>query len=422
LNQILILASYVSAKLDYVCDYIFTQNFGVEYQLTQSESEFYINTSAFKLNYSQHATPSTLSILPTAYFSNFDRATIPDTPLDLELKEDHFSFDLFAAIFYLLARVEEYGCEALDEHGRFHCSQSILYKRNILDKPIIDIWLQSLREALENKSGVQLKEPKYTALSTIDVDHIYAYKGKSFPHRFATLTRDLLTLRWEKVKARNGPDPFDTFDKMISLNKAAGHHPLFFILTADRSKYDRSLPPTDPLFREKIKALSEGNELGIHPSYNSHDKPEGITMEVASLTLILNKPIYHSRQHYLKMTFPDTYRRLIEAGVEQEHSMGYPDRLGFRAGTSRSFFWYDLEADGVTKLRVVPFCCMDVTLRKYLELTPESAIESCTDLVSEIKAVSGHFSFIWHNSSFYAAEGWAGWEEVYQKLLEIARL
>ena len=115
-----------------------------------------------------------------------------------------------------------------------------------------------------------------------------------------------------------------------------------------------------------------------------------------------------------------TYRNLLENGIEEDYTMGYADSVGFRAGTSQPFYWYDLESDKVTTLKVIPFCIMDVTLRKYLGHSPDAAIELISGLVNTLKSVGGHCSFIWHNSSFYAAEGWKGWDRVYTQLLQIA--
>ena len=100
--------------------------------------------------------------------------------------------------------------------------------------------------------------------------------------------------------------------------------------------------------------------------------------------------------------------------------MGYPDQVGFRAGTSQSFYWYDLENDLQTKLRIHPFCVMDVTLKQYLKLNPEQAFRQVQQILVQLKALRGQFTIIWHNSSFYGREGWVGWKKLYQDILKEA--
>lgn len=55
--------------------------------------------------------------------------------------------------------------------------------------------------------------------------------------------------------------------------------------------------------------------------------------------------------------------------------MGYPEAIGFRAGTSKPYLWYDLLEEKYTALFVHPFCIMDVTCKNYLKLSHELSTE-----------------------------------------------
>jgi hypothetical protein len=55
--------------------------------------------------------------------------------------------------------------------------------------------------------------------------------------------------------------------------------------------------------------------------------------------------------------------------------MGYPDHVGFRAGTCTSFYFYNLNFELKTPLKIIPFAFMDVTLKNYMKLTNEKAYE-----------------------------------------------
>ena len=416
-----ILTDVVSSKLDYVLDYIFVHTLGLEYIVTTDITAFSASPHKIKINYTTEELEGVLSIQNSAYFTAFDYETIPEIESVLEFKNGTTNFDLYAGIFFLLARVEEYSSPDVDEHGRYLSSASQLAIKGWLELPVVDIWLHQLVTQLDLLFGLSIKRPEYCATSTIDVDHIYAYKGKPAWQSFATFTRDILTLQGEKLKARLGQDPFDKYQEMIEVNAQYGFNPIFFVLTSAKAKYDRSLPPDNPHFIRVIKQLSKHHQVTIHPSYASNDSQGQLEKEVHTLASIIGKPIYQSRQHYLRLSLPHTYRRLITCGLSEDHTMGYADTIGFRAGTSRPFFWYDLEKDVRTTLKVIPFCLMDVTLRKYKKLQPSEAIEHLKPVIQQLKKVGGHCSFIWHNSSYYAAEGWAGWDKVYSQLLQIAR-
>ena len=422
MTKIHILTGVQSKKLVYVFDFVFRQLLGIDFEVTNDALAFEKSSHQAKLNYSKETIPLTIPIVTCSdYFAEFSMEEIPQIESTFRFEEQQSNFDLFAAIFFLIARVEEYQPSKVDEHNRYLSSESLLTTKGLLARPIIDLWVQALGEHLNTYFSIPLQPPTYSSTSTIDVDHISAYKGKPFLRSMATMIRDLLSLKLAKLSARLGQDPFDTYAEIIRSNDQLGYKPIFFILTASRSPYDRSLPPSHKLFIDTVKDLAGGHPIGIHPSYKSNSNDKLVNQEISQLATISDQNITKSRQHYLKMSLPQTYRNLIYNGIEEDHSMGYADRVGFRAGTSQPFYWYDIEQDKVTSLKVVPFCMMDVTFNKYLNLDPDSVIDLIGKLVADLKAVGGHCSFIWHNSSFYKAEGWKGWDKVYIKLLQIAR-
>ena len=58
-------------------------------------------------------------------------------------------FDIFAAIFYLLSRYEEYLPHEKDSYGRFSHFSSLAFRENFLDRPLINEWLHAWREELQ---------------------------------------------------------------------------------------------------------------------------------------------------------------------------------------------------------------------------------------------------------------------------------
>src|SRR6202171_1492397 len=95
--------------------------------------------------------------------------------------------------------------------------------------------------------------------------------------------------------------------------------------------------------------------------------------EVDELAKIIESPVKYSRQHYIRMTLPQTYRKLIDVGIEKDFSMGYGSSNGFRASIASSFYWYDLKAEKKTVLMLFPFCFMDATSFYENGLTPKAA-------------------------------------------------
>jgi len=418
LGELIVYSPQNNNRLRYVLDFIFNEQCGLKYILTDDRSKI---KDAKIVNYSAENIEGALTINYSLYLNQL--VDQPDFEQELFFDNNGLSnFDVFAAIFFLLARVEEYETTERDKHDRYQAKSSILYKKNLLHEPIIDQWVEELKRQLISTLSLEPRSSEYTFVSTIDVDHIYAYKHKAPGVKAGSFLKDLLKLNFNRLKDRgsNDKDPYDRIEDMLSWHKDQDIEPIFFILTAQRSTYDKSLSPSSFPFIEKISSLANVAKLGIHPSYASNTSKHILKKEINDLAAIVDKPIIISRQHFLKLSFPDTYRNLIERGIKEDYTLGYAEAMGFRAGTSRPFYWFDLERDEKTDLKLVPFQIMDGTMKNYLSMTPAQALKEVTEIIVRIKAAKGCCSIIWHNSSFYEAEGWGGWEHVYKKILEKA--
>lgn len=112
----------------------------------------------------------------------------------------------------------------------------------------------------------------------------------------------------------------------------------------------------------------------------------------------------------------------MENEITDDYSMGYSDKVGFRAGTCSSFQFYDLEKDCETKLRVHPFAFMDVALKNGLNLSPLQAIGKIKNIADEVYKVKGELISIWHNESLSDYKDWQGWRNVYEQQTEYITL
>jgi len=59
---------------------------------------------------------------------------------------------------------------------------------------------------------------------------------------------------------------------------------------------------------------------------------------------------------------------------------------------------------------------MDVTLQNYQGLSASAAADYLQELQTYCRREQLSFSILWHNSSFSAQHGWAGWWAVYAGL------
>lgn len=339
---------------------------------------------------------------------------------ELGVKDGHFSFDIFGAAFYLLARCEEYLPFTPDKHGRFPHTASVLHERGFLQRPIVDEWVERLRIALVNHCGLRIAKPAFLFQPTYDIDIAYAYHHKGLKRTLGGLFRDFREGGWGGVRARlsvlegKTRDPYDAYDFLRKLHAETGLRSCYFFLAAQKpTAWDKNISPTHPAFRALVREAAHEGAVGMHPSYFSTENEKLIPEEKVRLESALGGPVSHSRQHFIRLSFPQTYRHLLAAGIRHDWSMGYPDAPGFRAGTGRSFLWYDLEEETSTDLRVHPFSFMDVTARDYLKLSAEEAFQALRAQRDAVRNVGSVLTTVFHNFSLGTARDWAGWREPY---------
>jgi hypothetical protein len=164
--------------------------------------------------------------------------------------------------------------------------------------------------------------------------------------------------------------------------------------------------------------LKSERTIGIHPSFASNFNAGLKKHEFARFSGLLGKRPEISRQHFLMLKFPYTYRELIEQGIREDFSMGYASRAGFRAGTCAPFRFYDLPRELETDLVVYPFAFMDVTLQQYLSVSPEEALDHVMDILDKIKKVHVTCVSLWHNESLSEQGRWKGWRRVFEEMVK----
>lgn len=336
-------------------------------------------------------------------------------------------YDIFAASFYLISRYEEYLPHVKDAHGRYTAEQSMAYKYRFLEKPVVDIWAYKLLKALKEKfPDYEYKNRSYEFISTVDIDNAYAYKHKSFVRTIGGFANDLAHFKllniWHRfaVIFNLKKDPFDTFEQFLTTRKKQQIKTIFFFLIGDYTTFDTNVSASKTKYRLLIKEMLDYASVGLHPSYFTMNNASLLKKEKKRLEGIINTPIQRSRQHYLRLSLPETYQNLIDLEIEEDYSMGYASNVGFRASTCTPFYFYDLDFEIQTPLKIFPFALMDTTLNDYMKLTPRQSLGKIRDLKNEVKAVNGTFITLFHNESLSDYLRWKGWKRLFDSMIKIA--
>jgi len=335
------------------------------------------------------------------------------------------NFDIFAASFYLVSRYEEYLPHKLDSHNRFAATESLAYKFNFLDRPLINEWVKLLaKKLLINYPNLTLKHTDYKHIVTVDIDSVYSYRHKGLKRCLGGFFRDMMHVNLKNIVDRLltishlKADPYDVYQQIYTLASANSKKIKWFILAANYAAPDNSNLLHNKAIQAKIKLLYKMGEIGVHPSYLSNKKSELITEEINYLHKLTSSNIKISRQHFLMLSFPSTYQNLIKNGITEDYTMGYADKAGFRASIASPFFFFDLSANKVTSLRIFPLVMMDRTFVSYEKLSYESTLLEINKLRNTVKENNGTLVSLWHNITLANTKEGRQWMRVLKTFLE----
>lgn len=428
--MLLVYTHTITKRVTYIFKTIFEDVLQLQVSFTDDVS-FFTQSSLPKINYSNQAIENTLFFSATHLL--FEKG-IKEQKIEVFEDQLHqktffevnngscFSFDMFAASFYLITRYEEYLPHKTDNHGRFLASESLAFKHDFIKIPIINYWIIHLERCIKDKySDFQFPGRKFNHLSTIDIDNAYAIQHKGFLRTIGGIAKaTFLGNNFKQrlsVLAKKEKDPYDTFEYLENFHQQQKIKNIYFFLVGDYAKYDKNCSIENNFFQHLIKKLAVKNEIGLHPSYQSNLANDKLLLEKNRLENVINKTVSKSRQHYLKLTFPETYTKLLKVGIKEDYSMGYSEANGFRASITSPFYFFDLVNEQATNLKIIPFCVMEATFMYYNKKTPEQALKEIYQLIDEVKKVKGTFVSVWHNESLSDKGIWKGWKEVYEKMI-----
>ena len=199
--MILVYTHKVTPRVRYIFKHIFTRTLLIEVDFTSKIEEF-VAHNGLKMSYTKVP-------LGKEFFIKSNELLFEQGVNDIEISIQNWGkvpcffplgeksaipFDVFAASFYLISRYEEYLPHVKDVHERFTAEQSLAFKNNFLEKPVIDIWAFKMLAILKQKyPDFSPKKRRYKFISTVDVDNAYAYKHKNFVRTFGGFLTDFFS-------------------------------------------------------------------------------------------------------------------------------------------------------------------------------------------------------------------------------------
>ena len=331
-------------------------------------------------------------------------------------------FDILGTIFFLLSGYEDAIKEDEDKHNRHKFCNSILSNFNLIDRPVVDEYVDLLWKILfDFEPSLKKKDSALKLSISCDVDNPYSEHVNSFRASIRKLFGDVikrksLFMGFETILnfvmskfSINYFDPLDKFNWMMKINEKLGNRITFFFITMKSNKeMDGHYSINEKRIRKLLKEIhNRGHEIGLHSSYNSYLDSSQLLAEKMKLQDIFSEEgIYQSsignRQHYLKLSSLKTFGYLDSAGISYDSSICFAERIGFRCGTAKIFTMFDLTERKKLNILQKPLLIMEDSIlgEDYMAMKDQKKIIDQIMLLKKgVDYFGGEFTLLWHNSS-----------------------
>ena len=341
----------------------------------------------------------------------------------LEDGTGELGLDVFGTSFFFLSRYEEVVSDDYDEHGRFPSSASAASRWGVLNRPVVNEYLEILWGcAKQIWPRIKRKERQFRTLPSHDIDWPYLFMGVSAVSACRNSLRgikrgkpsDVVTWSWQYMLyclGRYEADPYNTIQWILDQSEKRDLKSSFYYIP---QQTHLDLDPQDYLDRKDVmdqwkKIATRGHEIGVHPGYETYLSEEKIQTAARRIRQAMEKlghaeiKLLGGRQHFLRWNTPTTARHWDNAGLDYDSTLGFADKPGFRCGVCYEYPLYDVVARKRLKLRERPLIAMECSVidQQYMGLgSGKEALQLMTSLKDTCRKYHGDFTILWHNQRF----------------------
>jgi hypothetical protein len=341
------------------------------------------------------------------------------------------AWNLAGTLFNLLTLKEETSRSQRDSHDRFVARMSPRAEAGLLESPIFNDSVAALVAACVGlqRSG----EPDVTLVPGLvnspvlvlshDLDQL---RGNDTWTQAVRLSRAIL-LR-DRVFSRlcnawlvlvNAVLPrryyFDNIVGMIAIERMLGFTSSLYFLNGTGGRFGAR--SGSGLIPDVAAATPAGWDLGLHYNYDTHLDPHEFAVQRISLESMLGRRVVTGRAHYLRFDPARSWSFYASMGIQTDETLGYYDRIGYRAGIAGPFQPYDTESKQALPLVEMPMVIMEGAL---VEQYPSDPVEAFERHLSHIAVVGGAVSLLFHPGQFHNPE-YPETLGLYRRLLGCAR-
>ncbi|KQR72078.1 hypothetical protein [Pedobacter sp. Leaf176] len=417
--QIIIFSPLLTPRIKYIFNFILSAILKAEVEFTVN-STYFSQSEKVRVSYADKPLSDELFFKNTALLlsnkvEELKLKTVPfgDYHVPFPVDGSLLPFDVFAASFFILSRYEEYLHKNKSE-DIFTPKDSLQYKWKILERPIIDEWALLLKNMIRKKyPSFKFQEKTFHHQSTIN----FTLKP-DVPSGFFPKTKFIFSSVFDK-RQQFLSSVFDEFTG-IAVNHERTINELSETNPKNQPVYFINFPQDDKNrlnFKNSALFLKE-KQIGLLRPYTiNKEQSTMLKADLLKLGKIQDSAIDIRTQQLELLKLPTCYLHLLSAGIISDYSMGYSDKVGFRAGTCTPFNWYDLQLNKVTPIEVKSYSISDTAIH-YQPV--DDAIKTIKDIIDAVKLVDGYFYSSWKLKNLSENSKFKKWKAVFNEMIKYA--
>lgn len=409
--MILIFTQKITPRKSYIFKQMLTKILGLEFKFTSKIEEF-IASKDLKFSYGKSRMGNEFFVQSHGLLNDQGVSEIPvevkdwgGIPCFFEVENtSDVPFDIFSAAFYMLSRYEEYLPHQSNADGFFPATASLAYKNNFLHQPVVDFWAYKLKTILqEHFPDLSFSQRKFDKKYVLSVAELYKYKKKGMMRNLGGGIRDLVRLRIKSVFERIRTqfiwvkDPYDVYKELLQFSKQQKINWNFMFQLSDFSIHNKNIGYNRPTYHAMIKSMGDYGKIGLLVGYEAVFDLKTLRKEKARWEQIANRELKMALTNDYGVRLPDMYNNYDACEIGNDYSMGFPDKIGFRAGTCTAFQYYELKLERISPLTIHP------TAFNSEAFVPSSFFEVKTILErmkTDVMNVDGELIMLFKNTDF----------------------
>lgn len=267
-------------------------------------------------------------------------------------------------------------------------------------RPVASIAMTHDVDAVRKTLPIRLKQAAFNLFNS--QRELAKGRGRSAARRLAIAAKFLF-----------GRENWWTFDELLQYERDAGIRSRFHFYSDARVKtprrwlFDPGYDVASKRLRDLIDDLNAGGwQTGLHPSFDAWQSADLIGAQRQRLNSISDGDVVACRQHWLRFSWADTWLAQETAGLREDTTLMFNDRMGFR--TAAAFCWtpWNSRAECPHAVHALPTVLMDSHAYDYRPLTSEARRSEFRRWFQEIKDVGGQCAVLWHPHTMTDDYGW----------------